>query len=352
MDANQISAKVQDLSDVELAFLICVIAKQHCLIQTNEESLDELEEELQLIAANIFNLPATVVRCSNTTTLDDFSNGILITGQQYNDHSPEKNSSTNRRSSLYRLERSVPRDDRKIASVVIARDLDQASHQVQIQTLELLRTGRIFTHTAVHTAPKVFLVVVLTSSSGIPLVKHLNDRLFISHYHDPEDGFPNLEEASEWIEDDRASQSSVVHRSILAKPSQHDLFFGSESLEKLSQMTASVTLSIEVKRYLHDILTFLRRHRAVAGGATPLATKDLESLARLLSSLHGLDFLTPSLAQLAVKKVYRHRITIVSPENERSLQYGSDLAAVKIALADVTAETVIDEVLNMIEVPL
>jgi hypothetical protein len=101
-----------------------------------------------------------------------------------------QNSSTNRRSSLYRLERSVPRDDRKIASVVIARDLNQASHQVQIQTLEvrlnnilhifmhltirqLLRIGRIFTHTAVHTAPKVFLVVVLTSSSGIPLVKHL-----------------------------------------------------------------------------------------------------------------------------------------------------------------------------------
>jgi hypothetical protein len=49
MDANQIFAKVQDLSDVELAFLICVIAKQHCLIQTNEESLDELEEELQLV---------------------------------------------------------------------------------------------------------------------------------------------------------------------------------------------------------------------------------------------------------------------------------------------------------------
>ena len=39
--------------------------------------------------------------------------------------------------------------------------------------------------------------------------------MFISHYHDLEDGFSNLEEGSEWIEDDRASISSVVHRSAV-----------------------------------------------------------------------------------------------------------------------------------------
>ncbi len=39
--------------------------------------------------------------------------------------------------------------------------------------------------------------------------------MFISHYHGPEDGFSNLEEGSEWIEDDRASLSSVVHRSAV-----------------------------------------------------------------------------------------------------------------------------------------
>ncbi len=39
--------------------------------------------------------------------------------------------------------------------------------------------------------------------------------MFISHYHDLEDGFSNLEEGSEWIEDDRASLSSIVHRSAI-----------------------------------------------------------------------------------------------------------------------------------------
>jgi hypothetical protein len=60
-----------------------------------------------------------------------------------------------------------------------------------------------------------------------------NDHIFISHYHDPEDGFANLEEASEWIEDDSASQSSVVHRSI-ARPPYREPLFDSEVREVLA----------------------------------------------------------------------------------------------------------------------
>ena len=89
----------------------------------------------------------------------------------------------------------------------------------------------MFTHTAVHSAPKAFLLIFLNDVDGRPLTHHLvrsflcyyyrlqinvfqNDHIFISHYHDPEDGFANLEEDSEWVEDDRASLSSVVHRSV------------------------------------------------------------------------------------------------------------------------------------------
>ena len=51
--------------------------------------------------------------------------------------------------------------------------------------------------------------------------------MFLSHYHDPEDGFANIEEGSEWIEDDRASLSSVVHRSV-ARDYNRDTLFGIE----------------------------------------------------------------------------------------------------------------------------
>ena len=117
-------------------------------------------------------------------------------------------------------------------------------------------------------------------------------------------------------------------------------------------MSDRVVVSTEVKRYLHNVLIFLRTHRAVAGGVTPQATRHFELLAKCLAPLHDLNFVTPSLVALAARKVYRHRLKLVSPENERSLQYGSDVAAVTAYLSDLTVETVIEGVLADVEVPL
>lgn len=71
-----------------------------------------------------------------------------------------------------------------------------------------------------------------------------------------------------------------------------------------------------------------------------------------LAPLHGLSYIAPSLVALAARKIYPHRIAITSPENERSMQWGSSLDAVKAVLEDVTAEDVIEEVLQSVEAPL
>ena len=77
--------------------------------------------------------------------------------------------------------------------------------------MKLIRHRRIFGRTTIHPASNVLLFIPVISSSNqdIRLNKHLvssrrpfhspilmfqNDRIFISHYHDPEDGFANLEE--------------------------------------------------------------------------------------------------------------------------------------------------------------
>lgn len=38
------------------------------------------------------------------------------------------------------------------------------------------------------------------------------DHLFISHYHDPKDGFTYLEDGNDWLSDGHMSGSSVVHK--------------------------------------------------------------------------------------------------------------------------------------------
>jgi len=65
-----------------------------------------------------------------------------------------------------------------------------------------------------------------------------------------------------------------------------------------------------------------------------------------------MTFVTPTLVALAAKKIYPHRIEIITPEKERSMQWGSDINAVTAALEGVGPETVIDDVLGLVEVPL
>lgn len=41
--------RIQELTDLELALLLSLVAGEHCIIQTEEEALDPLQEELELV---------------------------------------------------------------------------------------------------------------------------------------------------------------------------------------------------------------------------------------------------------------------------------------------------------------
>lgn len=47
--ADEILDKAHDLSDLEIAVLLCLIGKEHCLISTPPDALNDLTEELQLV---------------------------------------------------------------------------------------------------------------------------------------------------------------------------------------------------------------------------------------------------------------------------------------------------------------
>jgi hypothetical protein len=284
-----------------------------------------------------------------------------------------------------------------MANVVLARNLDRAPKAVQIQALELLRTRRIFTRTAVQTAPKQFLfVAVLGAAAGREatasrrdeprVTPHLNDFLFISHWHDPADGFANLEDQLDGDEDGAVAEEDarVASRHSGREPSRADEDADSASLAStesivkksstthqrrrtsdhrpaailteadiahLAQLARQVEVDVDVLRYEMNVVSFLRMHRAVAGGVTPAATKHMEQLAKCLAPLHGLDFVTPALVGLAARKVYPHRIVITAPERERSMQWGSTLAAIQALMDGVAPGDVIEDVLDMVAVP-
>lgn len=75
--------------------------------------------------------------------------------------------------------------------------------------------------------------------------------------------------------------------------------------------------------------------------------KYLTLSSRLLAPLHGIDYLTPSIVTLAARKVFRHRIVVATPDDDRSLQYGSDPKAVSHVLEDVTPDSILDGLLAL-----
>lgn len=273
----------------------------------------------------------------------------------------------------------------QIANVVLAKNLDRAPKAVQIQALELLRTHRIFTRTSVQTAPKTFmLVAVLGAESGgeARVTPHLNDFFYVAHWVDPdEEGFAHLDgddasslaSSNPGASGDRgdgddvsiASTASVVKRRSLASGSlfrtpktintatfnNKPPVFSASDVSHLRQTSLHVSIDIDVTRYQMNIISFLRMHRAVAGGITPPATRHFETLIKSLAPLHGLDYVTPALVTLAARKVYLHRIKMVEPGRERSMQWGSELRAIERLLDGWGPEDVLDEVLGMVAAP-
>jgi len=63
---------VADLSDLELASLVCLIANEHCIIRAAAEDLDYVQNELELLMENTFGLRHAIVTCSPDTKLEDF----------------------------------------------------------------------------------------------------------------------------------------------------------------------------------------------------------------------------------------------------------------------------------------
>ncbi|TVY57913.1 hypothetical protein LCER1_G001182, partial [Lachnellula cervina] len=351
--ADELIDKIHDLSDLELATLICLVAQEHCIIDTEPDSIDDLVLELELVAAKVFGLSHAVIDCSEHTSLDDFAYDILSA-----EGSPARSTSPVRtRQDSYFLNAPTFQtiaarspvsenfaDNKSIANVIIAKNLDEAPKQVQIQALELMRTKRIYTRTSVQNAPKRFLfIALLAGGEGPRLTKHLNDQMFISHFHDPEDRFPNLEEKY----DDGNSISSVVKKSPIDFQEPYLLpRISAMDIEHLSQLSDHTTVTVELSGYQQDIIAFLRLHRAVAGGISAAATRNFYKLSKCLAPLHNLSYATPSLIALAARKIYLHRIHIVQPEKERSMQWGSDVDAVAALLDGIGAEDVIEDVLG------
>ena len=162
MDLQEFVENVPNLSDLELAILLSLIAKQHCLIYTEDDLVDALASELALIASDILQLSFVVLEIEDLESAERFGEAILDENHDFGAASKLDDNNAHL-------------DNRTVVNVVIAKDFNMASHDVQIQVLEMIRKKRIYSRTTVHVTPKMFLMlpIVSTSHRDIRLNHHL-----------------------------------------------------------------------------------------------------------------------------------------------------------------------------------
>lgn len=349
---------IQELTDLELAVFLCLVAQGHCLMTIEDALVNDLASELSLIVSDRFGLSCAVLEPDDFSTAERFGEASLKKdGTQFApDDDPQPGSLRTRLTDLDiragpRSSRPEPSlDNRMIKNVIIAKGFNLADEYVQVQAIEIINNKRFISRTTVHTAPKTFLFIpIIPASSGhIQLVPHLNDRIFISHHHLAEDGFANLEE----LENSSESSSGPSQQHVSWESQKRSRHISRAAIDKVRAMGEATAMTPEIRRYLQDVITFLRIERGVDGAITPRATTQFVALAKFLAPLHGINFVTPSLVALAARKVYPHRITIAAPARERSMQYGSDQAAVEKLIDGLTPQEVIEAVLNTVQCPI
>lgn len=107
----------------------------------------------------------------------------------------------------------------------------------------------------------------------------------MSHYHSAEDGFANLEELDAISESPGGHSSSSLQKSSGSIQVQaHDRMVTTEIIDRVRELGESATITTEIRRYLQDIVVFLRLERGVDGGVTPQATTAFIALSKSVTS--------------------------------------------------------------------
>ena len=60
MDPSGLVERVQELTDLELAMLLSLVAGQHCIITAEKDDLDSLERELRLVLRTVSPLAGCI----------------------------------------------------------------------------------------------------------------------------------------------------------------------------------------------------------------------------------------------------------------------------------------------------
>ncbi len=210
------------------------------------------------------------------------------------------------------------------ANVVLIDELNRAPPRTQAAFIEAMQEKQVTIEDKTISLEEPFLVVAsqmpFGSEGTYPLTPVLIDRFaysYASRYPDPGEEMVIMEVA-DTVE--RAVVEPVV--------SAGDVLAARKEVE-------SVYVSDRVKKYIVDLVNYVRKRREVLVGPSPRASIWLYRGSRALAAMEGEDFVVPDHVKKIARSVLRHRIVLKA----------------EYAAEGVKPEDIVEAALKEVEVP-
>ncbi len=214
------------------------------------------------------------------------------------------------------------------ANVVLADEINRATPKTQSALLEAMAEGQVTAEGVTTYLPNPFIVVAtqnpLEHHGTYPLPESQLDRFLLRL----EMGYPNLEAEKRILRERRTKEPLDLLRPVLA---------GADVVE-LQNRASEVKVKDELTDYLMQIVTATRTNEKLELGISPRGTLAIFRAAQAFALLDGRDFCIADDIKRLVKPCFAHRVIVNS-------RFASPLNRVK------SAETVLQEIINQIRVP-
>ena len=212
-----------------------------------------------------------------------------------------------------------------IAQIVLADEINRATPRTQSALLEAMAERQLTVDDITITLPVPFLVIATQNpielEGTFPLPEAQLDRFMLRLRL----GYPTEDE-----------EEAMLTRFQTADP-LNDLaaVVGASDITELQETVRQVHLDPVLRNYLVQLVQATRTHADVELGASPRATLGLYRCSQALAAIRGRDYVTPDDLKTLAPLALSHRMILRS----------------QARLRERTPESVIDEILTQIQVP-
>jgi MoxR-like ATPase len=219
------------------------------------------------------------------------------------------------------------------ANLLLADEINRAPAKVQSALLEAMQERQVTLGDTTHLLPEPFLVFAtqnpIEHEGTYPLPEAQVDRFLLKARVE----YPRKDEERQILDRMMSGEVPPVSRVLEG-----------DAVRKLAQRAREIHLDERIRDYIVALVSTTRRPResglsdmahVIAFGASPRATLALSEASRALAFLRGRGYVVPEDVKEIAKDVLRHRIL---------LTYAAEAE-------NVTSETIIDRVLERVEVP-